>query len=50
MPKELVYHGSNQKIENPRVLIQGFYKDFGYGFYCTEAALKTIKFIRSYEI
>lgn len=31
----LVYHGSNMIIEHPEILIAGFYKDFGYGFYCT---------------
>lgn len=30
-----LYHGSNVKVENPEILVRGFYKDFGYGFYCT---------------
>ena len=30
-----LYHGSNVKVEKPEILIMGFYKDFGYGFYCT---------------
>lgn len=30
-----LYHGSSTQVENPKVLISGFYKDFGYGFYCT---------------
>ena len=30
-----LFHGSGIIVENPRVLINGFYKDFGYGFYCT---------------
>ena len=30
-----IFHGSNQTVENPKILVQGFYKDFGYGFYCT---------------
>lgn len=30
-----VYHGSNQIVSEPKILTQGFYKDFGYGFYCT---------------
>ena len=34
--KEIVlYHGSNVVVEKPQILISGFYKDFGYGFYCT---------------
>ena len=30
-----LYHGSNVVVKNPKVLTNGFYKDFGYGFYCT---------------
>ena len=30
-----LFHGSNVIVEKPAVLISGFYKDFGYGFYCT---------------
>lgn len=31
----IIYHGSNVKVEHPRIQVSGFYKDFGYGFYCT---------------
>ena len=31
----VLYHGSNTVVEKPQILISGFYKDFGYGFYCT---------------
>lgn len=30
-----IYHGSNVVVNQPKVLTHGFYKDFGYGFYCT---------------
>ncbi len=30
-----LYHGSSMVVEKPQILISGFYKDFGYGFYCT---------------
>lgn len=30
-----IYHGSNVIVKNPRIMINGYYKDFGYGFYCT---------------
>lgn len=30
-----LFHGSNVVVEVPRILENGFYKDFGYGFYCT---------------
>lgn len=33
--QELLYHGSSFKVETPKILTSGFYKDFGYGFYCT---------------
>ena len=32
---KIVYHGSNVEVSVPRILQNGFYKDFGYGFYCT---------------
>lgn len=38
-PKEafmLIYHGSNMIVEQPQILSHGHFKDFGYGFYCTE--------------
>lgn len=33
--KQILYHGSSFKVEHPQILTSGFYKDFGYGFYCT---------------
>lgn len=30
-----IFHGSNVSVEAPKILIMGYYKDFGYGFYCT---------------
>lgn len=35
MNKAYLYNGSSFKLENPKILTSGFYKDFGYGFYCT---------------
>lgn len=35
MEKNIIYHGSNVEVSIPRILQNGFYKDFGYGFYCT---------------
>lgn len=35
MDKNIIYHGSNVEVAVPRILQNGFYKDFGYGFYCT---------------
>lgn len=31
----ILYYGSNMVVEHPKILTNGFYKDFGYGFYCT---------------
>ncbi len=30
-----LYYGSNIVVDKPKILVNGFYKDFGYGFYCT---------------
>ena len=30
-----IYHGSNVCVSKPQILSNGHYKDFGYGFYCT---------------
>lgn len=30
-----IYHGSNVAVESPQIIISGYYKDFGFGFYCT---------------
>ena len=38
MEVKTVYHGSNVEAAHPRILQNGFYKDFGYGFYCTAYA------------
>ena len=35
MENNIIYHGSNVEVVVPRILQNGFYKDFGYGFYCT---------------
>ena len=30
-----LFHGSSMIVEKPKILSDGYYKDFGYGFYCT---------------
>lgn len=30
-----IYYGSNVIVKQPKIITDGFYKDFGYGFYCT---------------
>lgn len=31
----IIYHGSNVVVDSPQIIISGYYKDFGFGFYCT---------------
>lgn len=33
--ERVLYHGSNVEVSSPRIMVNGFYKDFGFGFYCT---------------
>lgn len=33
---EIIFHGSNVEVAEPKILQNGFYKDFDYGFYCTK--------------
>ena len=35
MERYMIFHGSNVVVSEPKILINGHYKDFGYGFYCT---------------
>lgn len=30
-----MYHGSNDIVNSPKILTNGYFKGFGYGFYCT---------------
>ena len=32
MEKNIIYHGSNVEVSVPRILQNGFYKDFGYDY------------------
>lgn len=38
-----LYHGSNVIVQKPKVLTNGHYKDFGYGFYCTNLEKQAVK-------
>lgn len=35
MEQNTIFHGNNVEVAQPHTLQNGFYKDFGYGFYCT---------------
>lgn len=48
MAKQVIYHGSYCKIENPRILKGKYTKDFGTGFYCTILQEQAEKWARKY--
>lgn len=31
----ILFHGNSVKVVKPKIIIDGNYKDFSYGFYCT---------------
>ena len=39
----LIYHGSNMTVKSPKIMINGHYKDFGYGFYCTNLRKQAVR-------
>lgn len=39
----ILFHGSNAIVEKPIIQIAGYYKDFGYGFYCTRLEKQAIR-------
>ena len=41
--KKVIYHGSNIEVVAPKILINGYYKDFGYGFYCTNMKKQAVR-------
>lgn len=42
-----IYHGSNVTVKHPQIIECGFYKDFGFGFYCTSLKKQAIKWANS---
>ncbi len=41
--KMALYHGSNTIVQKPKILTNGYYKDFGYGFYCTNIEKQALR-------
>ena len=41
--EDILFHGSNTTVEKPIIQISGYYKDFGYGFYCTRLEKQAIR-------
>ena len=35
-----LFHGSNVVVDQPKIITDGYYKDFGYGFYCTNLEIQ----------
>ena len=38
-----LFHGSNVIVQEPKILTNGHYKDFGYGFYCTNIEKQAVR-------
>ncbi len=49
MGKMLVYHGSNTRIEVPKILKGRHTKDFGEGFYCAVIKEQAERWAKRYE-
>lgn len=49
MAKQVIYHGSYCKIENPEIKNGKYTKDFGEGFYCTVLKDQAIKWAKKFE-
>ncbi len=49
MSKQIIYHGSYCKIEDPKILEGKFTKDFGRGFYCTILEEQAMKWAKKYH-
>lgn len=47
MDINFIYHGSNVAVAKPQIMINGYYKDFGYGFYCTKIEKQAIRWALS---
>ncbi len=43
----LIYHGGYIAVTNPKILTNGFYKDFGFAFYCTNIQKQAEKWART---
>lgn len=49
MAKQVIYHCSYCKIENPEIKNGKYTKDFGEGFYCTVLKDQAIKWAKKFE-
>lgn len=49
MSKQIIYHGSYCKIEEPEIIDGKYTKDFGQGFYCTILKEQAEKWANKYD-
>lgn len=49
MSKQIIYHGSYCKVENPEIKKGKYTKDFGVGFYCTILEEQAKKWAEKYD-
>lgn len=49
MSKQIIYHGSYCKVEEPKIMEGKYTKDFGIGFYCTVLEEQAEKWAKKYE-
>ncbi|MGN0483968.1 MAG: DUF3990 domain-containing protein [Lachnospiraceae bacterium] len=38
-----LFHGSNVVVQKPKIMTNGYYKDFGYGFYSTNMEKQAVR-------
>lgn len=46
---QIIYHGSDCKVEEPKIMEGKYTKDFGRGFYCTILSKQAEKWARKYD-
>lgn len=49
MSKQVVYNGSNCKVDKPEIRTGKYTKDFGNGFYCTILKEQAKKWAKKYK-
>lgn len=46
---QIIYHGSYCKVEEPKIIVGEYTKDFGQGFYCTILSEQAEKWAKKYN-
>lgn len=50
MPEQIIYHGSQQIVEQPEIRPTKYSKDFACGFYCTLLKEQAIRWAKRYPV